>query len=276
MDVVGTFPFGEPVRLVEQEDRSTKRVFVLGVYASAVHARWVGADGRPLGEARGTPQAKRSRQVVQALAVASEPYIFWRGDGVEEIVKGIGIPDELGTLKAADRRMNGPSGIVLDEGILAPMGISRDDAWLCDLVPHSCMNSSQEKAIRRAYNPLVEEHGLPAASVPRVPTRLSDSVRRDEIARELQESGAELLVLLGDKPIQWFLRFYDERWARLSDFGTTAERYGQVHRVTVAGREISVLPVAHPRQIAKLGRSSERWYGLHRAWVSGQPQGLLR
>ena len=135
MDVVGTFPFGEPVRLVEQENRSTKRVFVLGVYASAVHARWVGADGRPLGVPRGTPQAKRSRQIVRALAVASEPYIFWRGDGAEEIVKGIRIPAEFGVLEVADRRMNGPSGIALDEGILAPLGVSRDDAWLCDLVP---------------------------------------------------------------------------------------------------------------------------------------------
>ena len=40
-----TFPFGQPVRRVEQQDRAPKRVFVLGVYASAVHARWIDVDG---------------------------------------------------------------------------------------------------------------------------------------------------------------------------------------------------------------------------------------
>jgi hypothetical protein len=34
------FPFGETVRPLVQQDRSPKKVFVLGVYASAVHARW--------------------------------------------------------------------------------------------------------------------------------------------------------------------------------------------------------------------------------------------
>jgi hypothetical protein len=78
MSALGTFPFGQPVKVVAQQDRGPKRVFVLGVYASAVHARWVGADGK--------------KDVVKALAVASEPYIFWRGDGAEKIIRGIAIP----------------------------------------------------------------------------------------------------------------------------------------------------------------------------------------
>jgi len=48
MNVFGTFPFGQPIRKVEQRVRSKKRVFVLGVYASAVHARWIGPDGKQL------------------------------------------------------------------------------------------------------------------------------------------------------------------------------------------------------------------------------------
>ena len=51
------YPFGEYVRPLVQEDRSPKRAFVLGVYASAVHARW-----------------KRGNNIIcQALVVASEP-----------------------------------------------------------------------------------------------------------------------------------------------------------------------------------------------------------
>lgn len=66
-----TFPFGQKVKPVLQQDRAPKKVFILGVYASAVHARWVGEDGKTK---------------IMALAVASEPYIFWRGNGVERIV----------------------------------------------------------------------------------------------------------------------------------------------------------------------------------------------
>lgn len=34
------YPFGETVKRLVQKDRTHKKVFVLGVYASAVHARW--------------------------------------------------------------------------------------------------------------------------------------------------------------------------------------------------------------------------------------------
>jgi len=62
------FPFGTPVCILRQEDRSGKKVFVLGVYASAVHEKWIGHD---------------LKVRVHALAVASEPEIFWIGDGIE-------------------------------------------------------------------------------------------------------------------------------------------------------------------------------------------------
>jgi len=35
------FPFGEKVKRLSQVDCTPKDVFVLGVYASAVHAKWV-------------------------------------------------------------------------------------------------------------------------------------------------------------------------------------------------------------------------------------------
>ena len=34
------YPFGEELKPVIQQDRTPKMVFVLGVYASAVHAKW--------------------------------------------------------------------------------------------------------------------------------------------------------------------------------------------------------------------------------------------
>jgi hypothetical protein len=38
-EAIESFPFRRPVRKVSQKDRTQKKVFVLGVYASAVHAQ---------------------------------------------------------------------------------------------------------------------------------------------------------------------------------------------------------------------------------------------
>ena len=249
--MIGTFPFGKEVQKVVQEERSSKRVFVLGVYASAVHARWVNPKGTTL---------------IKAIAVASEPYIFWRGENAEGIIRGIQIPYQLGKLVAAEKQFNGPSGIALDELILKPLGLTRKDTWLCDLVPYSCMNPSQQKALEREYYPLTEKYDLPLPTVPKVPGRLSDKERRQAILNELIESNAEVLILLGDKPIQWFLRYYDDRWQRLSDF----HPYGKAQLAEIAGKKYQVLSVAHPRQIAKLGRSSQKWFELHQEWIDSQ------
>ncbi len=65
------FPFGQKLLQVKQLDRSPKKAFVLGVYASAVHARWLD---------------KKGKQIVSALAVASEPEIFWEGENADQII----------------------------------------------------------------------------------------------------------------------------------------------------------------------------------------------
>ena len=69
------YPFGQKVQRLIQKDRSAKHVFVLGVYASAVHAKW----------------KKGNKVICQALAVASEPRIFWDGnlEEAKQIIDGI-------------------------------------------------------------------------------------------------------------------------------------------------------------------------------------------
>ena len=243
------FPFGEPLRRVQQTDRAPKKVFVLGVYASAVHARWIGPD---------------DQQVVKALAVASEPYIFWRGEGAAEIIKQIAVPPELGRLEPADALFNGPSGLALDKLILQPLGLKRDQAWLCDLVPHSCLNNRQNKAIEDRYAPLAKELGMPAASIPRVPEILADDARRQEILAELRESQATTLILLGDQPIKWFLHGFAPQWQSLADF----EPYGRLHPLEIEGLKLNVLPLAHLRQAAMLGQHSPEWYQAHQQWLA--------
>jgi hypothetical protein len=252
MKSVGRFPFGQLVQEVAQTDRTPKKVFVLGVYASAVHACWVNPEGKT---------------VVKALAVASEPYIFWRGENAESVIQKIVIPHELGKLKAARKELNGPSGIALDHLILNPLGLDREEVWLCDLVSHSCVNPDQIKAIKREYLPIISKYGLPEPSVPPLPNPIINETRRNEIVNEINESGARFLILLGDLPILWFLSHFDSQWTKLSNFGRDDQSYGQLHKTQLDDKEIIILPLAHPRQIAKLGRFSATWYNAHKIWV---------
>lgn len=252
MKTIGTFPFGQPVQEVVQKDRTQKGVFVLGVYASAVHARWINVNGKT---------------VVNSLAVASEPYIFWRGENADSIIQKIVIPKNLGVLIPAKQEFNGPSGMALDNLILNPLGLDRQLVWLCDLVPHSCANPSQIKAIEREYVPVVPKYGLAKHTVPPVPNSLTDGIRRRAIMEEIIESESRVLILLGDMPIKWFLTYFDDRWKKLSDFEREAKSYGQLHKARMGSKEIYVLPLAHPRQIAKLGVSSVVWHETHERWL---------
>ena len=249
------FPFGQELHPLVQEDKSPKKVFVLGVYASAVHARW-----------------KKDGQIVcQALAVASEPRIFWDGnpDEARSIIDAIAIPKELGVLEPAGRQLNGPSAKVLDENILAPLGYTRKDAWLCDCLPETRLNPSQVKALNEKYNPLIDQYGLNPVTIPRRPNSFCNQARSTEITEELLQSQAELLVLLGDIPIaQYLKKVIDVPYSSLGEY---VERYGYGTKteITIQGRTIQVLPLAHPRQIGALGAHSEKWFLMHKKWEHG-------
>jgi hypothetical protein len=248
MNAQHRFPFGQELKQVKQTDTTPKKVFVLGVYASAVHAKWSDANGKEL---------------VKALAVAGEPCIFWTGDTAEakNIVSNIKVPDGFGSLVAVDT-LNGPSGRCLDEDILRPLNLTRKDVWLCDLVPHSCQNPSQKEALARAYDGYMEQGKLPVYDMPEVPKNIAEE-RVQEILQELKQSKADTIILLGDQPIQQFLAKFSGRYKKLSDFA----EYGQPVDVTIDNKAYTVIALAHPRQIGKLGIASQKWYDMHQQWV---------
>jgi hypothetical protein len=255
------FPFGSQLQKVEQIDKSPKKAFVLGVYASAVHAKWIDVDGSIK---------------VNALAVASEPYIFWKGDRInaKEIIENIPIPEELGKLIPADKRFNGPSGIALDELFLKPLGYTREDAWLCDLLPYSRINANQQKAIEKHYNPLIKKFHLPECTIPKFSAKeLNNPDRVNEIVDELGKSKAQIIILLGDLPVKYFLSHFS-KFKKLSDFGNFPEDYpedyGKKHKVEINGKIYKVIPLTHPRQAGKLGMSSSYWNKCHEIWSVNQ------
>ncbi|GHT42025.1 hypothetical protein AGMMS49965_12770 [Bacteroidia bacterium] len=246
------FPFGQELKQVRQTDTTAKKVFVLGVYASAVHAKWRDANGKVL---------------VKALAVASEPSIFWTGDESEarKIINAINIPKELGRLEPANSTFNGPSGKCLDADFLHPLGLKRENAWLCDLVPYSCQNDSQRVALERNYDKYVEINKLQRYNMPNVPTTIADE-RIAEILAELKQSQADTIILLGDQPIKHFLSKFTNQYEKLSDF----TEYGKPIEISIDNKKYNVIALAHPRQVAKLGKSNPKWYDLHQKWLKQQ------
>jgi hypothetical protein len=249
------FPFGQKLNKVQQAETTTiKEVFVLGVYASAIHAKWLDKEGKIK---------------VQALAVASEPEIFWRGlDAKEQIEKIKNIPPELGSLEPANKNLNGPSGVALDDLFLKPLGYSREQAWLCDLLPESRVNPNQQKAVNM-YNDIANQYGLPISTIPEFredEIKENAKQRHLEILNELENSGANTIILLGDLPIRWFLHYFDKR-TKLSQFGNSQETYGQRHDIVINKKNYSVIPLCHPRNAARLGAHSSNWADWHKAWV---------
>lgn len=246
-----TFPFGMPVEPIRQVPSGHRKVFVLGVYASAVHARWIRPDGTI---------------AIKAVAVASEPEIFWRGDGADAAVKSVPLPDGAGSLVVASEQFNGPSGRALDDYFLSPLRIDRNDAWLCDLLPESRCNPDQAAALEREYRPAMARLGLPAYDFPAVPSPLVDSKRISEIENEIFEASPELLITLGDQPLKWFARHFGSK-PQLSAYGELDDNYGRLHQIVIGGKKLGLLPLVHPRQAAKLGGYSPKWYKLHSQWV---------
>ena len=248
------YPFGEELKRVVQQDRTPKEVFVLGVYASAVHACW--------------RKSGQKRPVCTALAVASEPRIFWDGNPIEaaEIISRIKFPKELGILEPADPRFNGPSAKVLDKHILAPIGFARKDAWLCDLLPETRLNDNQQKVIDGIYEKYRKEYGLNEVTIPKRPSVFCDDERCKEILAEIEESKAELLILLGDIPIQQFLnKVASVKYNSLQEF-QDIYGYGNPTEANIGCTKLKVLPLAHPRQIGGLGFHSKWWKKVHQGW----------
>lgn len=248
MEDLGRFLFNEPVKKVEQLDRTPKRIFILGVYASAVHAKWMSPKGKTL---------------IKALAVASEPYIFWKGDGAEDIIKGIKIPLGAGTLKAAAENFNGPSGKVLDDKYLKPLELKRQDCWLCDLVPYSMLNSNQMAAINKRER-IFTKFGIKKCQMREATSknREIDPTRQKEIINEIKKSKAEYLITLGNEPLNNFVNTYIDYPVQLNQ-----DNYGQFSEINLDGTKIKLLSLVHPRQAGALGGYSPDWYKIHSNWI---------
>jgi len=253
-----TFPFGQPHSPTppKRPTEGKAEVFVVGVYASAVHAAWYGSD---------------RRQLCQALAVAPEPWSFWDGEDADERVQEIAasVPPEAGKLRPAHPKFNGPSGRALKEHYLEPLG--SPECWVTDLHPGYYLSQGNAAAIERHYKPMAEKLGLPEADLPSRPGEVRpDQARLDELEQEFLESGAEVVVTLGNEPIPMLFNGGKKRLS-IGNYGRLEERH------FLGRHSVQALHLVHPRQAAALGKSSITWGRVHEEWVTQtQDAGGLR
>ena len=114
------------------------------------------------------------------------------------------------------------------------------------------------------------QHGLPTATVPLLDKNEADtSARRKQIMQELIHANAQRIVVLGDIPIQQFLRQLCNTPARnLAYITELAGGYGAPWRTQLDGRPVEVIGPCHSRQVARLGSSSAIRGPRHDAYIA--------
>jgi uracil-DNA glycosylase len=242
------FPFGQPLEVTPPQEARNAKAFVLGVYASAVHARWIGPQGK---------------EACKALAVATEPHSFWDGGDADAIVRAIRVPEEMGRLEPAARKFNGPSGETLRDRYLAPLGLRVRDCWITDLHDRYFLSPGNSKAIQR-YEALRKKvrSSLEPAHLPPRPTKVEPSKdRMERLREEFERSRARLVITLGNEPLG---ALFGRAARKLS-----AKGYGEPEELEVFGRKVTVLRLCHPRQAGALGSSSTAWKATHDRWIEG-------
>ncbi|SMO58431.1 hypothetical protein SAMN06273567_102375 [Geodermatophilus aquaeductus] len=225
---------------------------MLGVYPSALHVRWT-----------------HPRFRIAAVAVDQEPWPFWdgrdEGERVDRWCEAVDWREEWGRASPVGR-MNGSSGRVVDERVLAPLGLDFNSVWLTDVLPFFHVHrgpGTQGAAMAERYDVFAREHGLPEHLLPDRPSpaRLVEQALRTESQRlvdELIESRSPLLVTLGDEALAVAAALLTGGLPRR----LTRTGYGSRHRVDLGGRTLDVLPLVHP------GQRSQLWARTHDDWIA--------
>ena len=253
---MGTFPFGRPA--AERPPRpaagGAAKVFVLGVYPSALHVRWCRPDGAVH---------------VQALAVDDEPEVFWDGadaaERVERWKEQVGWERSWGSVTSSG---NGTSGRGVVRDVLEPLGIDPAETCFTDCYRHYLVKTgtgSQRAAMDRAYVPFAAARGLPTVSLPRRPDdgRLVAMALAEDsghVLGELGNSGADFVVTLGQPAADVLVGLLELERVVLARDST----YGARRVIRSGGRELTWLALKHP------GQRQPAWEAHHRAWVDGR------
>lgn len=258
MSLAGTFPFGQPSGRCQPQRVAEAEAFVMGVYPSALHIRWVNQDFR-----------------VAALAVDEEPWPFWDGADQDQRVQTwqtkVGWQPAWGKVAPAGR-LNGSSGVSVRDHVLNALGIEIGRVWLTDAVPFFHVHrgpGTQGAAMSSRYDVFARQHGLPLHNLPDRPSpdRLIQYAVEQELVRlreELLDSKASLVITLGNEALAVAAALVEGDLPRALSPGAT---YGATSTTRIEGRTIQVLPLVHPGQRAAV------WRAAHDRWRESRAEG---
>jgi len=190
-----TFPFGRPVLRRRPSAKSKRRVFVLGSYPGALHIAWWSP----------------TRKLVKALAVDNEPASFWTGaDEQEQIaawkrVVGFRL-GQWGEVATSDV-VNGAAGRWLDQHVLAPLGVTREDACLSTCVDTYFADAPMAFAMTDRYQPWAREAGLPEGGLAQQPrdgalVEVAVAAHGERLFHERSVTVPEMVVTLGNAALR--------------------------------------------------------------------------
>ena len=223
---------------------------MLGASPSALHIAWWSPH----------------RKGIRALVVDNEPAAFWAAEDERKQIDAwksavrfrVG---EWGEVETSDEA-NGKAGRWVDEHVLAPLGITRDEACLsyC-LDTYHCTDPGVAFAVGERYQPFAREAGLPEAHLeprPRVGAfvELAVTAHRERLLKELSVVVPEIVVTLGGAPYR-VLRAVTEMQGggKLRPDAS----YGVEQPLTVGGRKTLWIALSAPNPSEEYAEAHARW-----------------
>jgi hypothetical protein len=246
-----TFPFGQPVTPVRPRRAQVNELFVLGAYPSALHVLWQPDPGLR----------------IQALPVDNEPTSFWTGDDCLEQVNNwkstVGWQAEWGHVAAAGKAFNGSSGRSVRVDVMEPLGSSLDRAWVTDCLDLYRMSSGVGKRLGDDVGARLGTIGRSATGLLPHPSEqqiVGEALahHRKRIAGELEQSGASLLVTLGNAALRVLADLLG--LSAIQKLTPDQSVYGRPVRAQFGGRDVVWYPVCHP------GQRKPEYRSAHAAW----------
>lgn len=243
------FPFGQPVLPRLPSADGPRRYFLLGAYPSAIHVRWAPPEGR---------------KPIQAMPVDNEPQPFWTGTDqasrIQQWQATVAFEAQWGAVKPAGR-LNGSSGRWLDDRVLAPLGLSREEVWMTDCLTTYRRSVGVHARIQDTYNPFAEREGLPVVRLAEHPTEAeiiaeATAAQQHRLVKELEDARPERMITLGRAALTVLQRLVEVSGKQPSlqarpQAEPVNDGYGQPVKVRVGKRAAWWLPLAHPAEIGR-------------------------
>ncbi len=279
---IGTYPFGRPAtrRPPRRPEHGDARLFVLGVYPSALHVHW---------DAPAWARSTLGIKGIGAVAVDDEPTVFWDGaDGsarVDALRAAVGFADgdEDGCWGKVRPAGNGTSGVSAAAAVLQPLGVLPSEAWFTDALDRFFVKRAtggatrqQADAIDQEYAPFADALGLAKSSLPLRPSpdalvSQAESSHRDRLRQELTTANAPVVVTLGEEARRVLGAIADAVAGTPlqplnAKLAADCDHYGMPGIVRVGGWTASWYALKHP------GQRSPAWNAAHDQWsarVSG-------